>query len=91
MKHMLYVRKAVPMGLLFFCSLRDMYRFFPVNNVYLRYHLHTIERRTMMGKEYVCVCPIFTSESIEFIPAWSVVGRLHKKSKSNTSNIQLKF
>ena len=44
-----------------------------------------------MGKEYVCVCPIFTSESIEFIPAWSVVGRLHKKSKSNTSNIQLKF
>lgn len=32
-----------------------------------------------MGKEYVCVCPIFTSESIEFILAWSVVGRLHKK------------
>ena len=88
MKHMQYDRKAVPLGLLFFYVVHEIDRFFPVNNVYLRYYLHTIERRTMMGKEYVCVCPIFTSESIEFIPAWSVVGRLHKKANQihRTSN-----
>ena len=53
MKHMLYDRKAVPLGLLFFYVVHEIDRFFPVNNVYLRYHLHTIERRIMMGKEYV--------------------------------------
>ena len=38
------------------------------------------ELRQMQNDEYVCVCPIFTNDSVEFIPAWSVVGRLHKKA-----------
>ena len=38
------------------------------------------ELRQMQNGEYVCVCPIFTNDSVEFIPAWSVVGRLHKKA-----------
>ena len=38
------------------------------------------ELRQMQNGEFVCVCPIFTNDSVEFIPAWSVVGRLHKKA-----------
>ncbi|WP_164726433.1 hypothetical protein [Veillonella sp. VA139] len=45
------------------------------NICYVQYEL-----RQIFNGEYVCVCPIFTNESIEFIPAWSVVGRLHKKA-----------
>ena len=59
----------------------------PFNEVFVSKLLDTTnishvqyELRQMENGEYVCVCPIFTSESIEFIPAWSVVGRLHKKA-----------
>ena len=38
------------------------------------------ELRQMQNGEFVCVCPIFTNDSVEFIPAWSEVGRLHKKA-----------